>query len=181
MSDNTSFDLANKTIGYVGNHMSASTTIPTTQYWAYSSSSTTTFTRGNLVTWPGFGNKRARYSGSVQSGGTGIYGFGVVPIGNGSGGIGTNGSVRATGDSRDYFTYGSGAVYTPTFLNWYDYSGYLVSAFGFTDAYGSTVGAAQQACGFDDWHDGSGMSDIWDCENTGQGTARGKPSFIMIK
>jgi hypothetical protein len=182
MSDAVNYDLANKTIGYVGHVFNSAVTIPTTKYWAFDNTGTS-MTRGSVVTWPGFGNKRARYSGNVQSGGSGLWGLGVVPTGANNGSARNNGGeyASAPGSTNKYFSYGSGVVYTPPYLEWYDFSGYLVSAFGFTDAYGTTPGSAQQAFGFDDWQDGSGMSDVWDCENTSQGTARGKPSFVMIK
>ena len=72
-------------------------------------------------------------------------------------------------------------MYSPTYIAWWDFSSYMFTSMAFTDAYGTSQGAAQQAFGADDWQDGSGSSDIWNFENTSQSTARGKPSFIMIK
>ena len=186
MNDNTSFDLATKCIGYVGHHLNVSRSIPPTQYWAIDAVGTS-MTRGNLVNWPGFGNKRCRQLSSnyLQNGSTvgasGRWGFGCIPIGNGSGGISGSNQATAIGTSNNYWTYGSSAVYTPTYIAWWDYSSYMYTSMSFTDAYGTTVGAAQQCFGADDWQDGSGSSNNWNFENTPQSTALGKPSLIMIK
>jgi len=173
MSDNTSFNLETKCIGYVGHHLNVSRTIPTTQSWVIDSVGTS-MTRGTLVTWPGFGNKRARFNATNVSGWDGTpIGFGVLPSGANT--------VSAPGGNSHGLS-GSGGLYYPAFVD-FGGSGGGISyyTFAFTDAYGTTPGAAQQAFGFDDWQDGSGQGDVWDCENTSQSTARGKPSFIMIK
>lgn len=185
MSDNTSFDLANKCIGYVGHHLNVSRTIPTTQYWAIDASGTS-MTRGNVVNWPGFGNKRcyqlnAYYSYGNTVSATGRWGFGCIPTGNAAGSSGSNGVATDPYSSNTYWTYGSGAVYSPTYIAWWDFSSYMYTSMAFTDAYGTTPGAAQQCFGADDWQDGSGSGDLWSFENTSLSTARGKPSLIMIK
>ena len=185
MADNTSFNLAGKCIGYVGHHLNISRTIPSTQYWAIDAVGTS-MTRGNLVNWPGFGNKRCYQLGAYYAygntvGASGRWGFGCVPTGNGSGGVGSNGVATDINSNNTYWTYGSSAVYSPTYIAWWDFSSYMYTSMAFTDAYGTTPGAAQQCFGADDWQDGSGSSNNWSFENTSLSTAIGKPSLIMIK
>lgn len=163
--------------GYIYYSWSSKQSIPTSQYFAFDDG-LTGFSMGSQVSWPGFGAKRMNsdYGGYGQYSGQ-RYGFGTL-----------HSSTRGTtvGTSTTYNLAGSGGYYpaTVTFQGSAANSGATTAYYcwSFTDAYGTTPGAAQQAIGFDDWQDGSGLGDQWRCESTNdKSTTRGKPSFIMIK
>ena len=41
-------------------------------------------------------------------------------------------------------------------------------------------GSTQSGTGFDDFQDGSGLSDNWSVENVGQNAYRGNPSCLLV-
>jgi hypothetical protein len=56
----------------------------------------------------------------------------------------------------------------------------IVHSFSFTDIPSSST-LTSSATGFDDWHDGSGVGDLWGHESVGANAYRGAASYIMIK
>lgn len=156
---------------YIGHRLNSTQQIPTNQqYWAYDSVGVG-MVKGALNSGTGLGNRRLYYNtaGNYSNTNSTAYGFGVLP---------TTQITAEGGGSTQCRLYGSGGDFYPAFAEWWEITGsgtsaYAVSCFSFCDAAGST--------GWDDWQDGSGMSDNWYVEGQSKNFGRNSPSFVMIR
>ena len=141
-------------LAYYGGTWNSSRTVPNAQAWQMQFDNTG-------VTFNNF-SKRLYYNG----GGT----YDVQCLGvywNGSGGTPTIGGSGAT--AQDYPVYCGCYTYTSSTA--------ATATFSFTD---SGSGGTQSGTGFDDFQDGSGLSDNWSVEGGSQNQYRGNPSCLLV-
>ena len=140
---------------------SSSQTIPTTQSYTTANFNT----KGITLQWNGTNrNRRVAYSSAYDW----CIAFAVASDENGN-------------PNNTFLLNGSGAN-TADYPVWVAYntlsSGKASSTFSFSDS--DTSGGAS-GTGFDDFQDGSGMSDNWSVETQGSNAFRGAPSLVALQ
>ena len=142
-------------LSYYGGTWNSSRTVPNAQAWQIQFDNTgVTFNNFSRRIYYGNGNNYA-----VQC--LGVY------WGSGSNTPTINGSGAT---AQDYPVYCGCFTYTD--------ANNATATVSFTDF--ANTGGAQQGIGFDDFQDGSGLSDNWLVENVGANAYRGNPSCLLV-